>query len=269
MLDKEQWLEVGAMETDLDEYESIPISAIKVDLSLPEARERIKEKAMLDEMYRELCKQVATGGNIDKSFSITDELLCCKNRIYVPEGLRRQVIQLEHDSKIAGHFGRERTFELLTTNCFWTNMERDVKKYCSECDICQRTKAPIHTKHGLLHLLELACKPWTHNSTDFITDLPESEGATIILVVINRFTKMAHFIPIKKKDSPKVTQACLENMWKYHGFPEDVVSHRDSIFTGSFCTDLYNYLGIELSMSTAYHPETDGQTERINQVIES
>jgi hypothetical protein len=84
MLDKEQWLEVGAMEIDLDGYESIQISAIEVDLLLPEARERIKEKAMLDDKYRELCKQVLIGGNIDKSFSITNELLCWKNRIYVP-----------------------------------------------------------------------------------------------------------------------------------------------------------------------------------------
>jgi hypothetical protein len=80
---------------------------------------------------------------------------------------------------------------------------------------------------------------------------------------------MAHFIPIKKKDSPTVARAYLENVWKYHGFPEDVVSDSDSTFTGSFFTDLYNYLGIKCSMSTAYHPQTEGQTERINQVIES
>ena len=148
-------------------------------------------------------------------------------------------------------------------------MERDIRKYCRECDICQRTKAPRHAKHGLLHPLQLACKPWTHISRDFITDLPESEGATLILVVVDRFTKMAYFVPIKKKDSPTVARAYLENVWKYHGFPADVASDRDSTFTGSFFTDLYNYLGIKRSMSTAYHPQTGGQRERINQVIES
>jgi IS30 family transposase len=148
-------------------------------------------------------------------------------------------------------------------------MERDIRKYCSECDICQRMKAPRHAMHSLLHPLELACKPWTHINSDFITDLPESEGATIILVVVDRLTKMAHFVPIKKKDSPTVAQAYLQNVWKYHGFPEYVVSDRDTTFTGSFFTDLYNYLEIKRSMSTAYHPQTDGQTERINQVIES
>jgi len=136
-------------------------------------------------------------------------------------------------------------------------MECDIRKYCSDCDNCQRTKALRHARHGLLHPLELACNPWTHISTNFITDLPESEGATIILVVVERFTEMAHFVLIKRKDSPTVARAYLENVWKYHGFPEDVVSDRDATFTGSLFTDLYNYLGIKLSMSTAYHPQTD------------
>ena len=269
MLDKSQWLEISTMELDIkDEYETIQISAMDVEQLLPEAKETIKEKAVLDERYRALCKQVSSGEVVDKNFTMPDGLLCWKNRIYIPEGLRQRVIQSEHDSKVAGHFGRERTMELLSRNFYWTNMERDVRKYCSECDNCQRTKAPRHAKHGLLHPLELACKPWTHMSTDFITDLPESEGATMILVVVDRFTKMAHFIPLRKKDSPTVARAYLENVWKYHGFPEDVVSDRDSTFTGSFFTDLYNFLGIKRSMSTAYHPQTDGQTEHINQVIE-
>jgi len=270
MLDKSQWLEVGAMELDTDDrYESIQLSAIDVDRLLPEAKERIEEKAMLDVKYRDLGKQKSSGGNIDGNFTITDELLCWKNRVYVPEGLCYWIIQSEHDLKVAGHFGRERTLELLSRNFYWTNMERDVRKYCSECDNCQRTKAPRHAKHGLLHPLELACKPWTHISTDFITDLPECEGATIILIGVDRFTTMAHFIAIKKKDSPTVARVYLENPWKYHSFPEDVVWDRDSTFTGSFFTDLYNYLGIKRSMSTACHPQTDRQTERINQVIES
>jgi len=270
MLDKDQWLEVGAMELDLnDYYESIQISALEVDQLLAEARERIKEKAMLDEKYKELCKLVSTGGNIDKSFSISNELLCCKNRVYVPEGQRPRVIQSEHDSKVAGLFGRERTLELLTRNFYWTNMEHDVRKYCSECDNCQRTKAPIHAKHGLQHHLELTCKTRTHISMNFLTDLPESKGATIILGVVDRFTEMAHFVPIIKKDSPTAARSYLENVWKYHGFPEDVVSDRDTTFTGSFFTDLWNSLEIKGSMSLAYHPQTDGQTEHVHQVIES
>jgi len=138
----------------------------------------------------------------------------------------------ESDSKIAGHFGKERTMQLIAQNFYWPKMEMDLQKYCSECNNCQMIKSPQHAKHGLLHPLEMACKPCTHISTDFITDLPESEGATMILVVVDHFTKMAHFIPIKKKHSPMVAREYLENVWKYHGFPADVVSDRDGTFTG-------------------------------------
>jgi hypothetical protein len=99
--------------------------------------------------------------------------------------------------------------------------------------------------------LELAWKPGPDISTDFITDLSKSEGVTMILVVVDLFTKMAHFIPIKKKDAPTVARTYLKNVWKHHGFPEDIVSNRDSSFTGSIFTDLYYYLGIKHSMSTA------------------
>jgi len=175
----------------------------------------------------------------------------------------------EHDCKVAGHFGRECTMELLTRNLYWPNMETDLRKYFNECDNCQRIKAPRQAKHGLLHPLEMECKPWTHISTDFITELPESEGATMILVVVDHCTKMAHFILIKKEDSPTVARAYLENVWRYHGFPEDVVSDQDGTFTGQFFMDLYDYLGIKRSMSTAYNQQSDSQTVRINQVIES
>jgi hypothetical protein len=104
MLDKEQLLEVGPMEMDCDEYKSIEISAIEVDLLLPEAKERIKEKAMLDDKYKELCKQITNGGNIDTNFSLSEDQLCRKNRIYVHEALRQRIIQWVHDSNLAGHF---------------------------------------------------------------------------------------------------------------------------------------------------------------------
>jgi transposase InsO family protein len=262
-------VEIGAMQINENDQEQIFIGALAIEQLLPEAKERIKEKALLDEEYVSSCKQRSKGAISDEHYAIKDNLLCWKNRLSVPKGLRKRRMESEHDSKVAGHFGRERTMEMLTRNFCWPRVEDDVRSYCNECDNCQRTKAPRHTKHRLLHPLELACKPWTHISTDFITDLPESEGATMILVVVDRFTKMAHFIPISKKDSPTVARTYFENIWKYHGFPEDVVSDRDGTFTGQIFTDLYNYLGIKRSMSTAYHPQTDGKTERINQVIKS
>jgi hypothetical protein len=204
MLKKEQWLVVEAMLIEEDDIECIYISGLDVEPLLPEATERIKEKAMLDDKYREICKPLTAERNVDKDYAIKDELLYCRNRVYVQQGLRQRVMQSEHHSNVAGHFGRERTLEQVTRNFYWTNVERDIRKDCSKCNICQRTKAPRHAKHALLHPLEMACKPWTHISTDSIMDQPESMGATIILVVVHRITKMAHFYSIKSKDSPSV-----------------------------------------------------------------
>jgi hypothetical protein len=95
-----------------------------------------------------------------------------------------------------------------------------------------------------------------HVSTDLITDVPKSEGATTGIVVLDRFTKMAHFTLIKKKDSPTVARFYVENIWNYHCFSEDIVSDRDPTFTSHFYTDLYINQGIKRPLSTAYHPQT-------------
>jgi len=269
MLGPDQWLEVGAMEIYDDTLEYIDIGALEILLLSPDQKEAIIQDAKLDGEYLQICKAVSRKENVDANYSIKEDSLAWKGWLYVPKAMRKKVMKSEHDSKIAGHFRRDKMGELISRNFFWMKMEDDVRQYCNKCDNCQRTKSPRHAKHGLLHPLELLSKPWTHISTDFITDLPESSGYTKILVVVDRFTKMAHFIPLSRKDSPTVAKAYLENVWKYHGFPEDVVSDRDGTFTGQYFTDLYNYLGITRSMRTTFHPQTDGQTEGINQVIEA
>lgn len=228
------------MQIDNDDVEVIQLSALDIEALLQKAKAVTQEKALLDNSYRDICKQITEEGNVDKGYAIKEDLLCYRNRIYIPNRMRPRVIKSEHDSKVAGHFARECTMELISKNLYWPDMERDIPRQCNKCDICQMTKAPRHAKQGLLHPLELPCKPWTHISTDFITDLPESEGARMILVVVDRFSKMAHFIPTEKKDSPTVARTYLDIVWKYHGFPEDVVSDKDSTFSGSFFTDRYS-----------------------------
>jgi hypothetical protein len=169
-------LEIGAMEIEDDDFQEIGIGAMEVESLLPEQKQRIINDALLDERYRSICKLVKKENNSDTNYEIIDDLLCWKGRLYAPKKTRERIIKSEHDSKIAGHFGRDRTMELVSRNFYWPKMEDNIGKYCNECDNCQRTKAPRHAKHGLLHPLELASKPWTHISTDFITDLPESSG---------------------------------------------------------------------------------------------
>jgi hypothetical protein len=219
LLGPDQWLEIGAMEIEDDDFQEICIGAMEVELLLPEQKQKIMDDAALNESYRSICKLVTKGNNADENYQIIDDLLCWKGRLYAPERTRKRIIKSEHDSKIAGHFGRDRTLELVSRNFYWPKMEDDIRKYCNKCDNCQRTKSPRHVKHGLLHPLELASKPWTHISTDFITDLPESGEYKNILVVVDRFTKMAHVIPIAKSEAMEVARAYLNNVWKYHRIP--------------------------------------------------
>jgi hypothetical protein len=195
------------MEIYDETLEYIDIESFDITLLCSDKKEAIIQVAKLDDKYMQLCKAVAQGENVDINYTIQEELLAWKGRIYVPKARRKKVTKSEHDSKIAGHFGRNRTMELISRNIFRPKMEDDVRQHCNECDNRQRTKAPRHMKHGLLHPLEVPSKPGTHIATDFITGVQESSGCTKILVVVDRFTKMAHFIPIAKKDSPSVARA--------------------------------------------------------------
>jgi hypothetical protein len=142
-------------------------------------------------------------------------MLTWKGRLYVPKGFRSKVLEKKHDSRIAGHFGTERTLEMITRNFYWPKIEDKVREYCNKCNSCQRTKSPQHAKHGLLHPLQLPSLPWTHISVDFVTDRPESNGNKNIMVVVDQFTKMAHFIHTVERESAVVAKLFLENVWKY------------------------------------------------------
>jgi len=220
------------MQIDDEEYESRNIEASDSNQLLPEATERTKEIAMLDEENKSSCKNLCSGDIVDNYYELKDDILFWKNRVYAPKEMRQRIMKSEHDSKFAVHFGRERTMLIIARIFYWRKMEMDLWKYCKECDNCQRSKCPWHAKHGLLHLFEMACTPWAHIGTDFKNMLPESKEATMISVVVDRVTNMPHFILMKKQDPPTVAMAYLENVWNYHGFPKNVVSDRDGTFTG-------------------------------------
>jgi hypothetical protein len=159
-------------------------------------------------------------------------------------------------------------------------MRQDIATFIKQCPICQINK-PEHIKYpGKIHPLPVPDMAWTHINMDFIEGLPTSEQKDMILVVVHRFTKYAHFISMKHPITVKiVAKACINNIFqvfhkknnifKLHVLPLVIVTDRDRIFTSHLWQDLFKALGIKLHMSTSYHPQTDGQTERVNQCLET
>jgi transposase InsO family protein len=241
-----------------------------------DVEQEIIEKAADDLIWQDLYEKARAEGRIEGQ--VRDDITCGngmlyrKGKIWIPrdQALKKLIFESEHDSMVAGHMGMDKTVEMIGRNFYWPGMAEEIEDYVRSCDDCQRNKASRHKRHGTLHPLELSYSPWDSISMDFITQLPESNGCTTVWVVVDRFTKMAHFIPIVKgqKTAENCAKLFLANVWRAHGLPSDIVSDRDAVFTGAFWSELTKRLGVRLRMSTAFRPQTDGQTERINQTLE-
>ena len=208
--------------------------------------------------------------DIDPRFQFRDGLLYYEGLLYIPEGpCRLRVLQSRHNFPSAGHFGFNKTMELISRDFWWPQMWKLVKEFVTTCDICSRSKIPKHRPYRLLRPLEIPKKPWTSISMDFIVDLPPSKGFDSIFVVVDRLTKMAHFVPYNKTVTGEETaRLFIDNVYKYHGLPDDIIFDRGTQFTSKFWQSLFKILQVEIKLSSAYHPQTDGQTERVNQVLE-
>ena len=148
-------------------------------------------------------------------------------------------------------------------------MSRYIGQYVSTCDLCLRTKTQCCLPVGELHLLPVLEEHWEVISVDFIMELPESGGYDAIMAVIDSIGKWSHFVEtVTTITATGAANLYLCNIWKLHGLPHKVISDRGLQFVTLFMKELYQLLGIEAASSTAYHPQTDGQTEWVNQELE-
>ncbi|KAF8756181.1 hypothetical protein RHS01_04909 [Rhizoctonia solani] len=173
-----------------------------------------------------------------------------------------------HNSPLAGHPGQQRMLKLISRSYWWPGMKSSAKEWVECCPVCQANQR-AHAPAISLKPLEVPPYPFHTISYDFITGFPKSQGHNAILVVIDSFSKFGHFIPtLKKVTSKGLADLFVNHVWKLHGLPIKTVSDRGATFTGKFLRALYQQLGIKPAFSSAYHPKSDGQTERVNQFIE-
>ncbi|KAH0608780.1 uncharacterized protein H6S33_001008 [Morchella sextelata] len=173
------------------------------------------------------------------------------------------------NSSVETTTGREKTFELISRDYYWPLMRNYIARYVRNCHTCQRSKPNTHGKLGVLRPLPIPEQPWQEVSMDFVTGLLVSEGYDAIIVVVDRLTKMRHLLSCNTTvNSEDIAQLYLRYIWKLYGLPTHVTSDRGTQFTAKFWRALCKHLDIEARMSTAFHPETDGQTERLNAIME-
>jgi len=199
-------------------------------------------------------------------------VLWFKNRLVVPKDLelRKQILDEAHLSRYSIHPGSNKMYQDRRQQFWWTRMKREVAKYVSECDVCRRVKASHLKPAGMLQHLDIPSWKWEDISMDFIVGLPPtSKGYDSIWVIVDRLTKSAHFLPVKTRySSHQYAEIYMARIVSLHGVPKTIISDRGSQFVAHFWEQLHASLGTQFIRSSACHPQTDGQIERINQILE-
>jgi hypothetical protein len=194
------------------------------------------------------------------------------DRLVVPKNpeLRKKILDEAHLSKFSMHPGSNKMYHDLRSLYWWTRMKREIAKYISECDTCQRVKASHLKVAGTLQPLPIPSWKWEDICMDFIVGLPNtSRHHDYIWVIVDRLTKTAHFLPVHTTHrTEKYAEIYIDQIVRLHGIPRTIVSDRGAPFVARFWEQLQESLGTHVIRSSAYHPQIDGQTERVNQILE-
>ena len=205
------------------------------------------------------------------NYTLNDNILFFDGRICVPDIklIKKRILEECHDAPSAGHFGVAKTYDQVARNYYWPGLRKYIKDYIAGCDTCTRSKNHHHKPYGLLSSLPIPDAPWMSISVDFITQLPPSKKYTAICVFVDRFSKMALFAPtFNQVDAEGTVDLFFKHVFCLFGLPQDIVSDRGVTFTSKFTQAILKSLNVKQKLSTAFHPQTDGQTERVNSILE-
>jgi len=194
------------------------------------------------------------------------EVLCIPRVVTKDYSLTATVIEQAHT--ILGHFGSQKTADYIRRWYWWPRLGIEVEKYCDSCGVCQANKTSTQRPVGLLHPLPIPNRPWGSIGMDFVGPFPKSQGYDYLWVIICRLTSMVHLIPVNTTvKASELSSIYIKEVVRLHGLPDSIVSDRDSKFTSRFWRETHRILGTKLMMSTAFHPQTDGATERANRSV--
>lgn len=209
--------------------------------------------------------------NAFNDWNESDGLLLYRGKVYVPKDttIRRDLVKIHHDSPAVGHPGRYKTLEYLSRNYWWPGITKFVHEYVDTCETCLRTKTFAAQPIGPLQPNATPDGPWQIVTSDLIVRLPKSQGFDSILVTSDHFSKQVHFTPCHETLSAEgAATLYIRDIFKLHGAPKQMITDRGPQFASKYLRAIYKGIGTKPSMSTAFHPQIDGQTERWNQEVE-
>ena len=226
-----------------------------------------------------LLKDIIHGYTLDKAFNHisilagacldTQGMYWIADKIYVPHipKLIEKIIMEFHST--SGHADNQKTSANILRSFYWPTIHKDTKSFIKFCPTCQKIKPKTTKPYGSLMPLPIPSRPWESVSMDFITCLPNVTGFDAVLTVVCTLTKMAHFIPCTSTvNARQLAKLFLDNVYRLHGLPRFLIGDRDTRYTSEFFKDLMSELKTTLCLSTAYHPQSDGNTERVHRTIE-
>jgi transposase InsO family protein len=252
----------------------VALHSLTVQLD-PGLRQRLIDSYSDDPKLGPIYKSCLQGSCL-RRYSLHENLLLVERHgttlVCIPQksDIRLSLLHDAHDSAIAGHLGFDKTYEQLRRTVYWPRIARDTRTYVETCESCQRNKPSRQRPAGLLQPLEIPDQRWTTVTMDFIVQLPRTpRGFDAITVFVDKLTKQVHFVASKTTDTATdVARIFFDNIFRLHGMPTSIISDRDTKFTSHFWKELHRLMDVKLAMSTAFHPQTDGQTERANQTLE-
>src|SRR5258707_93433 len=234
--------------------------------------ECIQQSDQYDDLVVKALKALDAGELCSNEWMHMEGVVLYQGRVYIPDNpqLCHNLVHVHHSAIVIRHPGCWKTLELVSWNYWWPGLSRYITKFITGCNTCNQTKTFPTQKVGKLIPNKVPDRHWQVISIDMIRELLDSRGYNAAPVVVDHLSKQIHAIPtVTSLDSAGVAWLFLEHIWCHHRLPEEVISDHGPTFVSNFSHNLATLLGVKLTPSTSYHPQTDSQTEHVNQEIEA